>query len=850
MSNVFDLDDVGARAQDEYARLNPLDPALMRPAWAGLGEAGKGLLYPSAQAARALTLAGAALPLIGERAVGLVTGEEPDSASNWYFRNVVEEFGQEAVDYWKPNPAAMGSASKLLNVGSTLAGSIPQLVGTPAVFLGTQGIDPAAEVIDQGGSVDTALGVGAINLAANAVGFRIPAAFGNTLLARTASGAAANLAVGAASDAGTAAVLRAGDMEEMAAAYDWTDPTARGLDALLGAAFGYKAHLDALPTMPQAQRDAALATNNNDHLTRRSAPGQPADAAAARAHAAAMNTALEQVLASQPIDVATQVGERVQLADAAPSGYGAYRRALESGGRADARNPASSAAGIDQFTAGTWRRIVAKAKPAWAEGLSDAELLAARMDPAKSGQMVAALDAENTAALGDAGLAVDEHSLYAMHHFGPAAGKKFARADGDVAMEQILSGEQLAANPYLQGKTKAQALAEWDARAKRAGVNTDGSLVDTNEAGQALRRRLNEEPDRLVEEYAALEDSHGGTVLNTDVARELSPEYLADRTRSADVHEAASDFVKALYARKLAAPTPEGYDRRVLFTAGGTGAGKTSALTAMGDSLGRPEIVYDTNMNTLRSAEQKVQQALAAGRDVTIAYVYRDPVEALTGGAIPRAQRQAERFGTGRTVPLEEHARTHLGVRSVMESLADRYANDSRVTMVAIDNSRGKGQQNLVDLASLPRVEQNDLRGRLQEALEEARAAGLSEDLYRGFGQSGRGARDALAGDRRGDQASPGGPEAGTGAGGQPQSQRDGGRADAVRASETPLEAATRLATESPDAMVLIGEDADGQARYVPISQALAEIEADRLRAANDAEAYSAAANCFIRRGA
>src|SRR3546814_2422265 len=81
-------------------------------------------------------------------------------------------------------------------------------------------------------------------------------------------------------------------------------------------------------------------------------------------------------------------------------------------------------------------------------------------------------------------------------------------------------------------------------------------------------------------------------------------------------------------------------------------------------------------MNTLSSAVDKVEQALAAGRDVRIAYVYRDPVEALTGGAIPRAERQAVKFGSGRTVPLVEHAKTHIGVRPVMEALAARRSEE------------------------------------------------------------------------------------------------------------------------------------------------------------------------------
>lgn len=519
------------------------------------------------------------------------------------------------------------------------------------------------------------------------------------------------------------------------------------------------------------------------------------------------------------------------------SGYSAFRHALESGGRADARNPESSAFGVDQFTEGTWRRIVAKSQPAWAEGMTDAQLLAARGNPARSAEMVAALDAENAAGLEAAGLPVDTHTLYAAHHFGINSGKRFARSDDATPIERIITREQLAANQYLAGMTKADVIANWNSRAKRAGVLPDGGPVDTNPAGQALRRRLVDDPEQIARDYAALDESDGGRILNTDTARELSPEYLADRTRSADVHEAASDTVKLLYEQKLAQPTPAGMDNTVLFTAGGTGAGKTTGVRAMGDAIGRPEIVYDTNMNTLSSAVDKIEKALAAGRNVDIVYVYRDPVEALTGGAIPRAQRQAEKFGTGRTVPLAEHAKTHVGVRPTMEAIAARYADDPRVQVSAVDNSRGKNKQQVVDLATLPRVEETTIHERLQAALEEARAGGLAENLYRGFGGPGQGARPALAGNRGGNQRPGQGPSG------------ESGKAGQVSPAESPVTAARQLAVEHPDASIVVGADADGNAVHRSLSNELVDIDAELLRATTDSTAYQAAVNCLLRRG-
>lgn len=154
--------------------------------------------------------------------------------------------------------------------------------------------------------------------------------------------------------------------------------------------------------------------------------------------------------------------------------YPTFRRDLESDGRADARNPDSSATGADQFVDDTWLRMVAKERPAWARGLSRQQILAARTDPEKSGEMAAALDRDNAAALRRAGQPVNRHTLYAAHHFGESRGVAFARASADTPMERILSPQQMAANDYLRGMTKAQAIANWDARAAKAAARRGG----------------------------------------------------------------------------------------------------------------------------------------------------------------------------------------------------------------------------------------------------------------------------------------------------------------------------------------------------------------------------------------
>lgn len=258
-----------------------------------------------------------------------------------------------------------------------------------------------------------------------------------------------------------------------------------------------------------------------------------------------------------------------------------------------------------------------------------------------------------------------------------------------------------------------------------------------NPIEQAYFDRLSNDYTGLASEYAALPSTDGGRILNTDDAREMSPEYRADRTRSADVHEPSSAFVKQMYAEKLSKPTPSGKDNTVLFTAGGTGAGKTTGLQEaqkVSQGIRDAEMVYDTNMNTFESADKKIQQALKAGRKIGVVYTYRDPVEAMEGGALKRASRMEAEMGTGRTVPIDEHFKTHMGSREVMDRLQEKYGDDHRFHMMVIDNSRGPGNATVVSgLDKLPRLDHNEVRKGLNDALEKAyRTGSISQAIYEG----------------------------------------------------------------------------------------------------------------------
>jgi hypothetical protein len=173
--------------------------------------------------------------------------------------------------------------------------------------------------------------------------------------------------------------------------------------------------------------------------------------------------------------------------------------------------------------------------------------------------------------------------------------------------------------------------------------------------------------------------------------------------------------IKAIWDRVLAEP---GRTNSILFTAGGGGSGKTTVLDRLEEASGlrsNTDAVYDTTLSGLEWSARKIDEALAAGKDVGILYTYR-PAEVAAAAAFRRA------LDEGRTTPEEALARDHFNAPRTFLALHDRYAGQpGKVDFLLVDNSGLRGEYVPVSVDFLRRKLQNMREG--AEGLRETQDA-------------------------------------------------------------------------------------------------------------------------------
>ncbi|MBL4929590.1 peptidoglycan DD-metalloendopeptidase family protein [Fuscibacter oryzae] len=133
---------------------------------------------------------------------------------------------------------------------------------------------------------------------------------------------------------------------------------------------------------------------------------------------------------------------------------------VESGGKADAANPLSTAVGLGQFIESTWIRMMNQYRPDLASTMSRQDLLALRTDPTLSREMVTNLAREGEAYLRNRGHQITAGRLYLCHFLGAGGADVVLSAQDDQLVADVMGAGVVNANPFLKGRTIAY-VKEW-----------------------------------------------------------------------------------------------------------------------------------------------------------------------------------------------------------------------------------------------------------------------------------------------------------------------------------------------------------------------------------------------------
>jgi hypothetical protein len=117
-----------------------------------------------------------------------------------------------------------------------------------------------------------------------------------------------------------------------------------------------------------------------------------------------------------------------------------------------AKNPLSSATGVEQFEKGTWLRMMRKTHPELANQSDDA-LLAMRTDPSLSKEQGTAYAQENADTLQSHNFPVNAITLRGAHSLGPGGLEAILKAPPGTQVAGLLGPAVMKANPSYWGKT-------------------------------------------------------------------------------------------------------------------------------------------------------------------------------------------------------------------------------------------------------------------------------------------------------------------------------------------------------------------------------------------------------------
>ena len=276
--------------------------------------------------------------------------------------------------------------------------------------------------------------------------------------------------------------------------------------------------------------------------------------------------------------------------------------------------------------------------------------------------------------------------------------KKHPRADngqfgsgGGGAKTEVAKGkkkETIAQSPSAAPSREAkQAGSSQGSATQKVKKLSNGGYIDK----QGFERSPNLTPkERKVEStfYAAIKanekalvDKYSqdfGNVIDPDSVKKLDPSFFKDTTLAGAVHEPSSYLSKVIWKAALEKKAAANDTSPTLFTAGGSGSGKSEAMDMAMDILGaKPDgLIFDSVLGNFKSSTEKIDQAVNITKG-KIDIVYTNTSLSLA------VQLNMSRK---RTIKLDTLIDAHMKASENIKALTNHYKNNKRVNITIVNN--------------------------------------------------------------------------------------------------------------------------------------------------------------------
>lgn len=231
---------------------------------------------------------------------------------------------------------------------------------------------------------------------------------------------------------------------------------------------------------------------------------------------------------------------------------------------------------------------------------------------------------------------------------------------------------------------------------------------------------------QMVENYFA----KNGNVVDPDKVKAMFPEFATNPMLANAVHEPSSYLSRKIFTEAL----KRNQGKPVLFTAGGSGSGKTESTTMSQEVLGvGNDLIYDSTMSSFNSAKNKIDEALASGSKVAIVYTNRNAIDAFELSLL-----------RDRVVNIVALAKAHTGASNTIRQVADYYKDNPNVSVTVVNNLGNIEDMHFGSIDDVYDYDYNTLERSLYEKAKQAGAEGrISEErlaaTVRGSSEGGAG---------------------------------------------------------------------------------------------------------------